>query len=766
MSDAVRIVVVSHSADLARGVVDLAGQMAPDVELVAAGGDDDGALGTSFDRIAAALAQPPAGGVVVLYDLGSALLSTETAVEFLDEDEAARVDVVDAPLVEGAIAAAVAAQGGAPRARTAEAARSAVGEHRAADVDAPDDAPDDDAVTREAVLRNPLGLHARPAAELTKALAGYAARVCVGPAGGTAADVRSVLDVVRLALRGGQTVTITATGDQAAVAADRAAELVGSGFDESDDDAGPTPASPTTDGPVPGAPGRALGPLAHAGAVHIPEPDGAQPVDADAENVRLRDAIGRAADELREGDVLARVHAAMLDDPTLRAAAADAVARGRPAASAWWDAVTASADELAGAADEMVAARAADVRDAGTTVLRELGVVVERIPADVDGCVLAADEIGPAELGDFAQRGGAAVVLSGGSPTAHAVIVARGLGLPVVLRAGELLAEVPAGTQVALDGTAGTVDVDPPDVAQRRAAIEAERTARAEALADAAAPVHVAGHLIVVAANIGSLAEARAAVENGADAVGLLRTELLVLDRASLPSEDEQLQDLAAILDVLGDRPVVVRVLDAGGDKPVRALRLDPRRNGFLGVRGLRWLLTEPAVLKTQLRAICRAAEGRRVAVLAPMVSLASEAKAFRGAVDDAVASLVADGLAHTAPDAVGVMIEVPAAALAADEIADVVDFVSIGTNDLVSYTMAADRTEPGVAGLLEPRATAIWRLIEQACDRARGRADIAVCGELAAVPEFAERFVRFGVGELSMAPAAIPALKRHLRSL
>jgi multiphosphoryl transfer protein len=270
---------------------------------------------------------------------------------------------------------------------------------------------------------------------------------------------------------------------------------------------------------------------------------------------------------------------------------------------------------------------------------------------------------------------------------------------------------------------------------------------------------------VVVGANIASAAEARAAVANGADAVGLLRTELLVLDRDRLPDEDEQVRDLTAVLEELGDRPVTVRVLDAGGDKPVRALRLDPRHNGFLGVRGLRWLLSEPDVLHRQLRAVCRAAAGQDVAVMAPMVTVAAEAVAFRAAVDAAVASLRADGLPHAAPRAVGVMIEVPAAALAADEIADVVDFVSLGTNDLISYTAAADRTEPAVAGLLDPDATAVWRLLEQACRGAAGRAEVAVCGELAADPAAAARLVGLGVGELSMAPAAIPAVKAHLRA-
>lgn len=760
---------MSHSAQLARGVAELAAQMAPDVELLAAGGSDDGGLGTSFELISAALADPPAAGIVVLYDLGSALLTTETALEFLDSADARRVEVVDAPLVEGALAAATAAQGGADRAAVAAVAASGARAEQGQSA-----APATDALRREVVLPNPLGLHARPAAEVARAVTGLAADVTVGRPGGPAADLRSVLDVVKLALRGGQTVQLSAAGADAEQALQAVTGLIEGGFGEaaggtrwvratSQPDVAGSDAT-SASGPRPGAPGRAIGPLMHAGAVSVPDtPAAGRP---EAERDRLTAAVDGAREVLQRGDAFAQMHAALVGDPAVRAAADERIERGASAESAWWSAVSESAASLAASADDVVAARAVDLQDAGAAVLTELGVTADRIPAEVDGAVLAAAEIGPGELGEFAARGGAAVVLAAGSPTAHAVVVARGLGVPLVLRAGHLLDGVTGGTLVALDGSAGTVEVDPQDAEAWRARIAADAAARAQQQAHAAAPVAVRGRRIVIAANVGSLVEAHAAMANGADAVGLLRTELLLLDGDELPDEDRQAADLAAILDVLGDREVVVRVLDAGGDKPVRALRLDPRRNGFLGVRGLRWLLANPDVLHTQLRAICRAAHGHRVAVMAPMVAVASEARAFRDAVTAAVETLAADEIEHSTPDRVGVMIEIPAAALTVDEIAAHADFVSVGTNDLVSYTMAAERTEPGVADLLDPRATAIWRLIELLCEQARDLVDIAVCGEMAGDPQFAIRFVGLGVTELSMAPAAIPAVKEVLRAL
>lgn len=754
MTDRVGLVLVSHSARLAEGVAELAGQMAPDVRIVAAGGGDDGGLGTSFDRISQALdAVASPAGVVVLYDLGSALLTTETALEFLDPDVAATIEVVDAPLVEGALAAATTAQGGASRADVAAAARAA-GATSSADRTAP--AVPSTAVTQTLTLRNALGLHARPAADLIGALSGLSAQVWLGRADADRVDARSLLAVVRLALRGGEQLAVSATGPDAQAALDRVATLVDRGFGELD---GPPAAEPTTAGPAPGAIGLAVGPLVRP----VPADVADRPADdKKAERTLLDTALSAVANRLARGDALQRAHGALLLDPQLAAAAHEIIATGSAAAPAWWRAARDAAEAMAASSDELVAARAVDVRDAGAAVLAELGEPVDRIPPTLDGAILVADELGPSEVSAVASRGGAGIVLAAGSPTAHAVVVARGLGLPLVLRAGSLLDAVPVGTLLAIDGDAGTVDIDPDDLDARRATVAEARAAREAQRRASAEPVFVDGRQVLVAANVGSLADAQAAVDGGADGVGLLRTELLVLDHARLPDEDEQVADLTAVLGVLGDRPVVVRVLDAGGDKPVRALALDPQHNGFLGVRGLRWLLANPAVLHTQLRAISRAAAGHNVSVMAPMVTIASEARQFQAAVAAAVASLDADRIAHGHLAGIGAMIEVPAAALAADEIGREVDFVSVGSNDLVAYTMAAERTESGVADLLDPAATAIWRLIEQLC-RSAG-VDVAVCGEMAADPRFVRRFVDLGVSELSVAPARVPAVKALLR--
>ena len=818
----VAIVAVSHSAELAVGVAQLAAQMAPDVTIIGVGGSDGG-LGTSFEAITDALQRADsAAGIVVLYDLGSARLTSESAIEFLDPQLAERIDIVDAPLVEGAIAAAVEAESGADRAAVTAAARSAAGAGPAgAGTAGPAGAEGADAagaetpaatgaeaaegrtavpagvagagaeaaaqptapvLTRSVQLRNKLGLHARPVAELIRQVASLDAQVRIGRSGKPATDLRSLLGVVSLALRGGETAELLASGPDASAALDRVEGLIETGFGEDDasttasgsaqpaDSAPsglprPEAAAATAQAPARGAPGRAIGPAVRVAVPDVPDRPGS---GADRERSRLNAALEAATRRLAAGDPMSRAHAALVADPQLWTAAERGLAGGLAAEPAWWHAVTALAEQLAASPDELVAARAADVREGGAAVLNELGEVVDRIPpaSALQGAVLVADELGPGEVARAVERGAVAIALSRGSPTAHAVLVGRNLGVPMVLGAGRELENLRPGAVLDMDGTAGTVEVDPPDLAERQLEVEAaaQRSARERELA--AAPVQFQGRPIRVAANIGSVAEARAAVAAGADGVGLLRSELLMIDLPELPDEDAQTAQLAEIFEVLAERPVVVRVLDVGGDKPMRALALDPQHNGFLGVRGLRWLLRHPDVLHTQLRAICRAGVGHHVEVMAPMVTVAAEAVAFREAVDRAVGSLTADGIAAARPDRVGVMIEVPAAALATDEIGAEVDFVSVGTNDLVAYTMAADRAEPDVAALADPSATAVWRLLDQVCAGAvRGNADVSVCGELAADDRYAARLVELGVTELSMAAGRIPAVKALLRA-
>lgn len=798
----VGIVVVSHSAELASGVVDLARQMAPDVPLLAAGGGDDGGIGTSFDlieqRVSGLLdgdddSDGDSAGVVLLYDLGSAQLTAEMVLEMLDPEQQERCRLVDAPLVEGAIAAAVAAQGGADLSTVAAAARDAGGPTGdtapgdpadvAADITAPNPASAerraDDWVCADVTLTNPLGLHARPAARLARELGQAEATVALP--GGAPVDLRSVMTVVGLGARGGNVVRVCVRGDDAQSTLDTLVGLIDEGFGERSTDGSPAETTPApgageadepdrAQGPAPGSDGLAVGELVEISAVprELPTdlPDTARSTDV----ATLRAAVDAAADRLDQGDEFARTHAAVLRDPSLLRAATEQVDRGAGAdsgvAQAWWDAVTAAADEAAASPDPVLAARAVDVLEAGAAVLRDMGIDTSPQWDRATGRIVLADDLGPAAVTALAEHGAAGVALRRGQSTAHAVVVASGFGLPMVIRVGAALDDA-IGREVVLDGTNGTVEVEPSAdrISAVRADIDAADREREQARVRAQSPVSWRGRPVLVAANIGSASGAEAAVLDGADAVGLLRTELLVLEEPQIPSEDEQVDALRAVLAPLGDRPVVVRVLDPGGDKPVQALELNERDNGFLGVRGLRYLLRHPELLQTQLRAVLRASVGHRVSVMAPMVTTAAEAQAFRAAVGEAQAALRADDIEHAPPRGIGVMVEVPAAALSVAQLAPYVDFLSVGTNDLMSYLSAADRTSAEVADLLDMSSVALWRLLRILCDDAREHGlPVAVCGELAGRPEHTRALLDLGVHELSMAPARIPQVKAVIR--
>ena len=323
--------------------------------------------------------------------------------------------------------------------------------------------------------------------------------------------------------------------------------------------------------------------------------------------------------------------------------------------------------------------------------------------------------------------------------------------------------EVSEATPLVLDGEAGLVEVDPGDdaVAERRAQQETAEAQRRELLTRAREPGALSdGRRVEVFANIGSPAEATRAVELGAEGVGLLRTEFLFLDRASAPTEDEQVEVLGEIAAALEGRPVVVRTLDAGADKPLPFLRQEPEDNPFLGRRGIRLSLAEPELLRTQLRAILRVADEHPLKVMFPMVATLDEVRAARTLLDEA-----RDTLGSRAELEVGVMVEVPALALQAAQFAPHVDFFSVGTNDLAQYTMAAERGNAALAGLLDASRAPVLALIAAVTEAAREHdCWVGVCGELAGEPDAAVQLAGLGVTELSMAASRIPAVKAALR--
>jgi multiphosphoryl transfer protein len=792
----VGLVIVSHSATLATGVIELAREMGGgEVAIEAAGGMADGEIGTDAERVREAVerARSP-DGVLVLMDLGSAVMSAEMATEMIDAD-GGPVLLSEAPLVEGVVAAAALAGAGASLDEVAREARGAlrmkVGQLAVQEPES-EEAPSiesEDGLAIEARLpvQNRLGLHARPAARFVAAVGGFDARVEVsnatrdrGPANGG-----SLIGLATLAVAQGDEIAVLARGPQAAEALDALRALAADNFGDAledgptEPDAGPgdEPAAAPRAGAqlrgVPASPGIAIGPARRLRPRELVVEGGPSGTPAE-ERARLdaaRAAVSQELEEVRaavtsrggaEAADIFGAHALLLDDAAITEPAFRRIEEGDGAAQAWQASAAEAAEAFRALDDPYMRERAVDVEDVSGRVLTRLGCAAAGPALEGPGIVLAG-ELTPGEAAGLDPGSAWAIATARGGATAHAAILARALSIPAVVGVGEALLEISEATPLVLDGEAGLVDVDPGDeaVAKRRAEQDAAEAQRRTLMARAHEPGALAdGRRVEVFANVGSAAEAARAIELGAEGVGLLRTEFLFLDREEPPSEEEQVEVIGQIARNLEGRPVVVRTLDAGADKPLPFLRQEPEDNPFLGRRGIRLSLAEPDLLRTQLRAILRVAEHHPLKVMFPMVATLEEVRAARELLDEA-----REGLASRAELEVGVMVEVPALALQAAKFAPHVDFFSIGTNDLAQYTMAAERGNAALAGLLDASLAPVLALIavvtEAAAEHGRW---VGVCGELAGEPEAAVLLAGLGVRELSMAASRIPAVKAALR--
>jgi phosphoenolpyruvate-protein phosphotransferase (PTS system enzyme I) len=504
------------------------------------------------------------------------------------------------------------------------------------------------------------------------------------------------------------------------------------------------------------SPGTAAGPVVRMPDPITEPPAGPPPADTDAEVARVRPAMDLVATDLwaragkAEGETkeVLEATAMMASDPELADLAENAVReQGIPAPRAVWDAANTFRDLLVGAGG-YVGARASDVEDVRNRIVGELlGVPAPGIPDPGHPFILVARDLAPADTATINAERVLAFVTAEGGPTSHTAILARALGIPAVVSCPEVLS-LEDGTVLVLDGATGTIDAAPDeatvDEARRRAARAAARNRRWEgpgATAD--------GRRIMLLANIGDPAGAQAAAAAGAEGVGLFRTEFLFLDRGDEPSESEQTESYTAVFGAFGDgTKIVVRTLDAGADKPLPFLDQGEEANPALGVRGLRIGLAQPEVLDKQLRAIAAAARTTKadVWVMAPMVAVLSEAQAFDRHAREA-------GLRTT-----GVMVEIPAAALSAGQLLGAVDFVSIGTNDLAQYTLAADRMSGPLAALNDPWQPALLRLIRLVGAAGEATAKpVGICGEAAADPALAPVLVGLGATSLSMSARSLP---------
>jgi multiphosphoryl transfer protein len=385
--------------------------------------------------------------------------------------------------------------------------------------------------------------------------------------------------------------------------------------------------------------------------------------------------------------------------------------------------------------------------------------------------ILYAADLTPTETSQLDMQLVLGIITAGGGPTSHSAILSRALGIPSVAGVGRMLERQPSGTLTGINGSTGEIWLEPSEEIQSK--LRASRTdwlAGRERLLKSSQQLAVTkdDHRVEVFANIGGANDARAAVKNGAEGVGLLRTEFLFLTRETAPSEEEQFLLLREIFETMGEKhPVTTRTLDVGGDKELPYIQLPEEPNPFLGVRALRLSLTRPDLFLTQIRAILRAAYGFPCRIMFPMVADVEEIHKARIWVEKAHSELEGESQPHAWPVELGIMVEIPSAALLAPVLANEVDFFSIGTNDLTQYTLAAERGNPALSHLADGLHPAVLKLIDEVVEASHQAGKwTGICGELGGDPEATAILVGLGVDELSLNPAGIPRIKSIIRDL
>ncbi len=809
----VGIVVVAHSEELAVGVSELSTQMAGEasVPVLPAGGTEDGRLGTSFEKVEQALrrALEEADEVLVLVDLGSAVMITQMALESLPPDLQSRIQMTNAPVTEGTIAAVVAAAGGDDLDAVRRAAEQSLSTPKFPDEPAlaltPSEAPErveSEAKPGESVeleVINPSGLHARPAARFVRTAMRFEADITVQNVthDRSPANAKSMMEVANKGTAWpGEYIHIVARGEDAAEAISALRALVESGFGEMEDaepgDEVKPEAEPAVEesglqvGKMEGIPASEGFAVAPTHLHRSPELDIERRTvsDPQPELDRLHQALEQAREELtalqeevaREDEEVARIfefQRMMLEDPTLvdaiedeiRTTACNAEAAVRLVIDQW-------VHRFRTGDNELMRLRSADVADAGDRVLRILLDVEEERPLSAlsEPVVILADDLTPSDTAQLDRERVRALCTAGGGATSHVAILARMWNLPAVVGLGQALLQIPDGTLLAVDGEAGVVEIDPPaEIVETYRERRERRRARVErALSHSDEPaVTQDGHRVEVVANIGDVDSAHEALEFGAEGVGLLRSEFLYVERVTQPDEEEQYRAYRAIADVMDQRPLIVRTLDVGGDKPLPYIDVAPEMNPFLGVRAIRLSLRRPDLFQPQLRAILRAGVERNVKVMFPMIATVDEVAQAREFLERAQTTLKEEGLSFAENVEVGIMVETPSAALMADALAPLVDFFSIGSNDLTQYTLATDRGNEQLGELFNALDPAVLRLIRQVIEAAHQAGKwVGLCGELAGRRRAIPVLLGLGLDEFSMTPRAIPEAKQIIRSL
>lgn len=634
-------------------------------------------------------------------------------------------------------------------------------------------------------IPNVAGLHARPTAVLVNAAKKYAAEISL-VRGDEKANLKSIVGVMGLDVKKGDKVVIKASGVDAVEALKELIVLMESGSGEDPNAAPELPQReeavvlqsvvPNVLAGIPSSPGVAVGRVVQLRESEIAVNEFGD--SAEEENEKLSKALREADSQLstlydrmmQQSDAgkaaIFQAHRELLTDPELLENVRTIIGKGRSAAFAWKQAVRAQADVLSGLKNELLAARANDLRDIERRVLLLLvGKDAEEKRELPDDAILIAQDLTPSDTAALDRKKVVGFCTVRGGATSHVAILARTLSLPAIAGIDAKALDIPDGTIVIMDGRKGTLRLHPgaEEIKKVQAELEREQKEREENLAASKTPAVTSdGRKIEVAGNIGGVADAEQVVALGGEGVGLLRSEFLFLQRELAPTQEEQAEAYGKIADIVGkERSLIVRTLDVGGDKPLPYLPVAAEDNPFLGVRGIRLCLRRPEIFRTQVRAILSAGGKTRMRIMFPMVTTLDELKQAKAVVEEERVKLKAP------PVEVGIMVEVPAAAVMSDVLAEHADFFSIGTNDLTQYVLAMDRGNAELGRQADGLEPAVLRMIDQTVRGAEkyGRF-VGVCGGLAGEEAAVPLLVGLGVSELSVAAPAIPGIKALVRGL
>ena len=626
------------------------------------------------------------------------------------------------------------------------------------------------------------GLHARPATFLVDVATRFESEIRV-QYGTKIGNAKALASLLKLGVESGGTIRILASGPDAPAALVALKQAVESGLGE-EEETEALPAKISAWAPqssvraitgVAASPGLAIGHLFQFKANKIVVKDA--PRDPDTEKSAFNQALATARDQLgavyddvqtRAGKneaAIFRAHQALLSDSDLCGEVFSLIGDGHSAAWSWQRAIEERVADLRQMQSERLAGRAVDFHDVGQRVLRLLaGAEDGAFHLPEEPVILVADDLTPSDTARLDPRRILGLCTALGGPTSHTAIIARSLAIPAVVGAGAVILEQSDGTTSILDGTTGRLYVEP-DAADLESArkfqteLQQQRDEEFETRYQPA--ILTDGHRVEIVANIGKASEAAAAVEAGAEGVGLMRTEFLFLERTKPPTEDEQFEAYSTMTRALNRLPLIIRTLDIGGDKVVPYLSLPKEENPFLGVRGIRLCLRKPELFIPQLRAIYRASTTGPVKIMFPMIATLEELREAK-----AVAEQVRKEL-QVAPVEIGIMVEVPSTAVMAGDFAQEVDFFSIGTNDLTQYVLAIDRMHPALAKQADSLHPAVLRMIDLTVRAAEAAGKwVGVCGGAAGDPRGAVILTGLGVRELSMSLPSIAAVKAHLRGI